>query len=108
MQAFTRGSTCEVCSACRSQRPSCELIAAGGQGTGEDGVQYEAECRPVYLALIDATGGPVFMELVKGAVLAALEAMPACYLFGLATFSSEVIHAHVGQHPASSVWMFSL
>ena len=46
--------------------------------------------QPVYIVLIDTTGGAGFVELVTAAVLAALEAMPACSLVGLATFSDEV------------------
>lgn len=64
-----------------------------GQGAGEGEVPTQVPCTPVYLALVDATGGGVFLELIKGAVLAALEALPACSLFGLATFSHEVSHA---------------
>lgn len=76
---------------CGNRRPA-RLNAAACQGAGEDSPCYEADCRPVHVALIDATGGPVFLELVKGAVLAALEALPSCALFGLATFSCEVKH----------------
>ena len=60
---------------------------------------YEAKCTPAYIALIDSTGGPTYLELVKSALLAALEAMPPAALFGLVTFSNEV-HTHCALHPS--------
>lgn len=45
---------------------------------------------PVYVALVDGTGSEDFTELVRSALLAALEAMPPGALFGLASFSSQV------------------
>ena len=45
--------------------------------------------RPVCVALIDTTGTEGYMELVRCSVLAALEALPPCTEFGLATFSDK-------------------
>ncbi|GAX84626.1 hypothetical protein CEUSTIGMA_g12047.t1 [Chlamydomonas eustigma] len=50
---------------------------------------------PVYLALVDVGssglgGGPEFIELVRSALEAALEALPPCALFGLITFSDKL------------------
>ena len=46
--------------------------------------------QPMYVALVDLTCGPEFLELVKSGVLAALEAVPPTALFGLVTFSTKV------------------
>ena len=43
------------------------------------------------LALIDATGGPAFFELVRTALLGALEALPPSALLGLISFSDQVL-----------------
>lgn len=45
---------------------------------------------PMYVALVDVCAGDDYLELVKSALQAALEAMPAGSLFGLITFSSRV------------------
>jgi len=45
---------------------------------------------PVTLALVDAGGGEDWLELVRGALAAALEALPASALFGLVTFGTHV------------------
>ena len=45
--------------------------------------------RPVCVALIDMTGTEGYLELVRCSVLAALEALPSCTEFGLATFSDK-------------------
>lgn len=50
------------------------------------------EVTPVYVALVDATGSEDYIELVKSALLAALEALPLSALFGLATFTNQVGH----------------
>ncbi|KAK3249379.1 hypothetical protein CYMTET_41189, partial [Cymbomonas tetramitiformis] len=46
--------------------------------------------RPVTIALVDLSGGEEFLELVKSALLAALEALPSVTLFGLVTFSHKL------------------
>jgi len=50
----------------------------------------EVEVTPVYVALVDATGSEDYIELVKSALLAALESLPQSALFGLATFTNQV------------------
>ena len=50
----------------------------------------EQEVTPIYVALVDTTGGEEYLELVKSALLAALEALPSCALFGLATYNDQV------------------
>ncbi len=49
---------------------------------------------PVYIALVDLGGGGggshEFIELVRSALEAALEALPPAALFGLITFSDKV------------------
>ena len=46
--------------------------------------------RPVYVALVDLSSSEEFLELVKSALLAALEALTPGSLFGLATFGRKV------------------
>lgn len=54
---------------------------------------------PMYVALVDVCGSDDYLELVKSALQAALEAMPAGALFGLVTFSNQV---RVAVHPVGS------
>ncbi len=44
----------------------------------------------MYVALVDVCGGEDYLELIRSALQAALEAMPAGALFGLITFSTRV------------------
>eukprot|EP00976_Prorocentrum_cordatum_P113000 1195629-Prorocentrum_minimum.AAC.4 len=46
--------------------------------------------RPITVALVDLDAGEDFIELVKSALLAALEALPPGSLFGLVAFSHKV------------------
>ena len=46
--------------------------------------------QPVYLALVDLCCDEEFLELVRSALLAALEALPPSAVFGLVTFSDKV------------------
>ena len=46
--------------------------------------------RPLCVALVDTTGTEEYLELVRCSLLAALEALPPCTEFGLATFSDKV------------------
>lgn len=50
----------------------------------------ELPAQPVYIALVDICCGEEFLELVKSALLAVLEAVPKPALFGLITFSTKV------------------
>ena len=52
--------------------------------------ETEVEATPLYIALVDLTGGSDFLELVRSALLAALEALPPSALFALITFSDSV------------------
>ena len=54
-----------------------------------EGEAQQQVVRPVCVALIDRTGTEGYMELVRCSVLAALEALPPCTEFGLATFSDK-------------------
>lgn len=54
-----------------------------------EGEALQHVVRPVCVALIDTTGTEGYMELVRCSVLAALEALPPCTEFGLATFSDK-------------------
>jgi hypothetical protein len=45
--------------------------------------------RPITVALVDLDASDEFIELVKSALLAALEALPPGSLFGLVTFSHK-------------------
>lgn len=50
----------------------------------------ESLARPVYVAAVDLTASEEFLELVKSALLAALEALAPGSLFGLITFSHKI------------------
>ncbi|XP_060169858.1 protein transport protein SEC23 D isoform X2 [Lycium barbarum] len=50
----------------------------------------EMPARPVYVAAVDLASSEEFLELVKSALLAALEALGPGSLFGLATFSHKI------------------
>ncbi|XP_042511223.1 protein transport protein SEC24-like isoform X1 [Macadamia integrifolia] len=56
-----------------------------------DGSEEEPmQARPVYVAAVDLSSSEEFLELIKSAVLAALEALVPGSLFGLATFSHKI------------------
>ncbi|KAI4368701.1 hypothetical protein MLD38_017228 [Melastoma candidum] len=55
-----------------------------------DGSEEDVQARPVYVATVDLSSSEEFLELVKSALLAALEAVPPGSLFGLATFSHKI------------------
>lgn len=55
----------------------------------------EVAGQAVFLALVDLSGGEDYLELVRGALQAALEALPSTALFGLITFADQVCrHRH--------------
>uniref|UniRef100_A0ACD5UB86 Uncharacterized protein n=1 Tax=Avena sativa TaxID=4498 RepID=A0ACD5UB86_AVESA len=56
---------------------------------GEEG-DAVAMTTPVYVAAIDLSSSEEFLELVKSALLAALEALSPGSLFGILTFSSKI------------------
>ena len=66
--------------------------AACGLQAGEDEGQVvlEMRVRPVFLALVDATGPPEFLDQVATALAAALVALPPATHFGLVLFSNQV------------------
>ena len=54
----------------------------------------------MFLALVDLSGGEEYLELVRGALQAALEALPSTALFGLITFANQVCrHATLAAVP---------
>ncbi|XP_058196531.1 protein transport protein SEC23 D [Rhododendron vialii] len=56
-----------------------------------EGNEEEAmQARPVYVAAVDLSSSEEFLELIKSALLAALEALGPGSLFGLATFSHKI------------------
>nr|CAB3484460.1 unnamed protein product [Digitaria exilis] len=58
---------------------------------GEEGEAAAAAApTPVYVAAIDLSSSEEFLELVKSALQAALEALPPGSLFGLLTFSNKI------------------
>ncbi|KAK9794932.1 hypothetical protein WJX73_000348 [Symbiochloris irregularis] len=67
---------------------SCPLPTS--EDVGGVSAAYEVHVRPAYVLLLDATGGPAFVDLVSGALLAAMEGMAECSLIGLATFDAEI------------------
>ena len=59
-------------------------------GEGSSGVADGAEVGPITVALVDLHASEPFVELVKSALLAALEALPPASRFALVTFSHKV------------------
>lgn len=59
------------------------------QGHVEEEV-WEVEAQPLYVAVVDAACSPEFLEVVRSALLAALEALPPAAFFGLITVAEEV------------------
>lgn len=58
------------------------------EGTPEGSAAYLG--LPLYIALVDLTGGDEWMELVKSGLLAVIEALPSFCLFGIAVYSDRV------------------
>lgn len=69
---------------------------AGAGLVGWEVVIPEEDLRklPAYVAVVDVAGSEELLELTKSSLLAALEALPPCALFGLATFSDTVSPSH--------------
>ena len=77
--------------------PEAGYDRAWGGGQAGEGPAAEVAVAPVTLALVDAGGGEEWLELVRGALAAALEALPPTALFGLVTFGTNVrTRAHTG------------
>ncbi|KAK9823450.1 hypothetical protein WJX72_002854 [[Myrmecia] bisecta] len=90
---YARPSYRATCSELR--KGLVEVLCNISDGSLQDG-ELEAEpvtelpAQPIYLALVDVACSEEFLELVKSALLAALEAIPPAALFGLVTFSRKV------------------
>uniref|UniRef100_A0A1D1XJT2 Protein transport protein Sec24-like At3g07100 n=1 Tax=Anthurium amnicola TaxID=1678845 RepID=A0A1D1XJT2_9ARAE len=56
----------------------------------EDSGEEAMKARPVYVAAVDLSSSEEFLELIKSALLAALEALSPGSLFGLMTFSHKI------------------
>ncbi|KAH7302474.1 hypothetical protein KP509_23G074800 [Ceratopteris richardii] len=54
------------------------------------GSENEFQGQPVFVAAVDLSASEEFLELIKSALLAALEALEPGVLFGLATFSHKI------------------
>lgn len=65
----------------------------------------EVAATPIYVALVDLTGGPDFLELVRTALQAALEAVPPSSLFALVTFA-DAVTLGIPAHPHSHIFVF--
>ncbi|KAF3332055.1 protein transport protein SEC23-like protein [Carex littledalei] len=63
-----------------------ELEPTGDDESGD----IELKARPVYVAVVDLCSSEEFIELIKSALLAALEALVPGSLFGLVTFSHKI------------------
>jgi len=74
-----------VCPELKSSFVDLEILVDEAEGGG-DGVQ----ALPVYVAAVDLACSEEFLELVKSALLAALEALVPGSLFGLMTFSHKI------------------
>ncbi|KAK9156767.1 hypothetical protein Scep_003341 [Stephania cephalantha] len=82
-EAITRYAAPQSCPEMMSSFIDVEIPV---DGSDRDGVQ----ARPVYVAAVDLSSSEDFLELVKSAILAALEALAPGSLFGLATFSHKL------------------
>ncbi|XP_047307710.1 protein transport protein Sec24-like At3g07100 [Impatiens glandulifera] len=82
-EAVNRYSLPEACPENVSSFIDLELPMEGFE---EEGMQAQ----PVYVAAVDLSSSEEFLELVKSALLAALEALGPGSLFGLATFSHKL------------------
>ena len=77
--------------------PEAGYDRAWGGGQAGEGAAAEVAVAPVTLALVDAGGGEEWLELVRGALAAAVEALPPSALFGLVTFGTHArTRAHTG------------
>ncbi|KAI9107716.1 hypothetical protein K1719_021379 [Acacia pycnantha] len=56
----------------------------------ESSEEAAMQARPVYVAAVDLSSSEEFLDLIKSALLAALEALAPGSLFGLATFSHKL------------------
>ncbi|XP_042476596.1 protein transport protein SEC24-1-like [Macadamia integrifolia] len=82
-QAISRYSHPQSCAEMMSSFIDLEMPV---DGPGEDAMQA---C-PVYVAAVDLSSSEEFLELIKSALLAALEALGPGSLFGLVTFSHKI------------------
>ncbi|XP_019164130.1 PREDICTED: protein transport protein Sec24A [Ipomoea nil] len=80
-QAIARYSLPDSCPENMSSFIDLELPLEGSE---------EMQARPVYVAAVDLASSEEFLELVKSALLAALEGLGPGSLFGLATFSHKI------------------
>jgi len=65
-----------------------------------EGEAQQQLVRPLCVALVDTTGTEEYLELVRCSLLAALEVLPPCTGFGLATFSDKVSNMSSSRLPA--------
>ncbi|XP_028773087.1 protein transport protein sec24 isoform X1 [Neltuma alba] len=82
-KAITRYSHPQSCAEMMSSFIDLELP----EESSEDAVM---QARPVYVAAVDLSASEEFLDLIKSALLAALEALAPGSLFGLATFSHKL------------------
>ena len=69
-----------------------------------EGLAQQQVVRPLCVALVDTTGTEEYLELARCSLLAALEALPPCTAFGLATFSDKV-SGMFRCHVFSNTWL---
>ncbi|XP_054812670.1 protein transport protein SEC23 D [Prosopis cineraria] len=82
-KAITRYSRPQSCAEMMSSFIDLELPE-------EPSEEAAMHARPVYVAAVDLTSSEEFLDLIKSALLAALEALAPGSLFGLATFSHKL------------------
>ncbi|CAL9119198.1 unnamed protein product [Musa textilis] len=76
-----------------SQPESCPELSSSFvdlEIPGDESEEGMTQARPVYVAAVDLCSSEEFLELVKSALLAALEALAPGSLFGLVTFSHKI------------------
>ncbi|XP_010931127.1 protein transport protein SEC23 D isoform X1 [Elaeis guineensis] len=82
-EAVDRYSQPQACAELRSAFIDLEIPVEGSAGDA-------MRARPVYVAAVDLSSSEEFLELIKSALLAALEALSPGSLFGLVTFSHKI------------------
>ncbi|XP_039004723.1 protein transport protein SEC24-like [Hibiscus syriacus] len=82
-EAIARYSRPQSCAEMMSSFIDLELPLEGSE-------EEMLHARPVYVAAVDLSSSEEFLELIKSALLATLEALAPGSLFGLATFSHKI------------------
>eukprot|EP00897_Mesotaenium_endlicherianum_P000760 jgi/Mesen1/10685/ME000009S10481 len=89
---YSKGSLLENCPELAGSLVELDVATEEDRSRYSSGEEQEGDVytKPVYVALVDLTAPEDVLELVKSALLAALEALSPSSLFGLVTFSHKI------------------